>query len=123
MIYITERPSSSSRRAVEFVDADGAVVAEWQWDRYALCDVFTVNGDRYPNLTLPEVRAELGALDYVLTEEFPPAYAYRAAREAFEWAGKLYADYIEAHTAELVARGHDVADQSLSEALEGNDSL
>lgn len=74
-IYITERPSNASNCAAEFVDASGAVVAEWQWDRYAICDVLTVNGDRFPGLTLQDARAELNALGYVLTEEFPPAEA------------------------------------------------
>lgn len=72
-IYITERPSNASSCAAEFVDANGAVVAEWQWDRYAICDVLTVNGDRFPGLTLQDARAELNALGYVLTDEFPPA--------------------------------------------------
>lgn len=53
-----------------------------------------------------------------------PTYRFRAAREAFEIAGKDYADYIERHTAELVAKGHlteTEAQRSLSEALIRND--
>jgi len=49
------------------------------------------------------------------------SYKYPAAQQAFKAYGKRYADYIEAHTDELVAKGHDVADRSLSEALAGND--
>lgn len=48
-------------------------------------------------------------------------YRYPAAQQAYQAHGKVYADYIEQHTAELVAKGHDVADRSLSEALAGND--
>lgn len=48
-------------------------------------------------------------------------YRYRAARQAYLAYGAAYADYIEQHTADLVAKGHDVADRSLSEALAGND--
>lgn len=48
-------------------------------------------------------------------------YKYLAARQAFTSYGKRYADYIERHTAELEAKGYDVADRSLGEALQGND--
>lgn len=48
-------------------------------------------------------------------------YRYLAAQQAHAIYGKDYADYIERHTAELVAKGYDVADQSLGEALAGND--
>lgn len=48
-------------------------------------------------------------------------YRFPAAQQAFDWKGEGYADYIEDHTAELVAKCHDVADRSLSEALAGND--
>jgi hypothetical protein len=50
-----------------------------------------------------------------------PEYKYPAARQAHEAYGKNYADYIEAHTAELVAKGYDVAERNLGEALMGND--
>jgi len=49
------------------------------------------------------------------------SYKYPAAQQAFEAYGKSYADYIEAHTDKLVAKGYDVADRSLGEALAGND--
>lgn len=52
-----------------------------------------------------------------------PTYKYRAAREAFACYGKDYAASIESHTDALVGKGFDVADQTLSEALMGNDSL
>ncbi|MCK0441057.1 hypothetical protein MUG78_16785 [Gordonia alkaliphila] len=48
-------------------------------------------------------------------------YRYLAAKQAFDWKGAKYADHIEAHTDELVAKGYDVAHQSLGEALAGND--
>lgn len=47
-------------------------------------------------------------------------YQCRAAQQAFAWKGERYADYIEKHTAELVAKGYDVADRTLGEALSGN---
>lgn len=49
-------------------------------------------------------------------------YKHIAARQAYQTYGRAYADYIERHTAELVAKGHDVGGRSLSEALAGNDS-
>ncbi len=51
-----------------------------------------------------------------------PEYRYPAAQQAYLLYGKNYADYIERHTGELVSKGHDVANRSLSEALAGNDS-
>lgn len=48
-------------------------------------------------------------------------YRYRAAQQAYQAYGKAYADYIEQHTTELVAKGYDVADRSLGEALAGNE--
>lgn len=76
-IYITERPAArpyaSSPRSVEFVDAGGAVVATWTPGGIDDHGTATFpDGSTYP-LALQEVRAELGALDYVLTDEFPPA--------------------------------------------------
>lgn len=49
-------------------------------------------------------------------------YKHLAARQAFKAYGKRYADYIERHTDELIAKGHDVGDRSLGEALSGNTS-
>lgn len=57
----------------------------------------------------------------LVTDKRESDYRYRAAREAFRWKGARYADCIEEHTAELVAKGYDVADRSLGEALAGND--
>jgi hypothetical protein len=54
-------------------------------------------------------------------DEAEPKYKYPAAQQAYDYAGKDYADYIEAHTAELVSKGYDVGDRSLGEALAGND--
>lgn len=48
-------------------------------------------------------------------------YQFLAAQQAFTLYGKSYADYIEEHTADLVARGYDVADRDLGQALSGND--
>ena len=49
-------------------------------------------------------------------------YKHLAARQAFQAYGKRYADYIEKHTDDLIAKGYDdVSGQSLGEALMGND--
>ena len=50
-------------------------------------------------------------------------YKHLAAQQAFASDGKEYADYIERHTDELIAKGHDVSGRSLSEALAGNDGI
>lgn len=48
-------------------------------------------------------------------------YTYRAARDASKSYEKSYADYLDTHTAELVAKGYDVGDRDLGQALAGND--
>lgn len=74
-IYITEtdapRPYASSPRAVLFVDAAGNTVASWtpgDIDDHGTANLPDLGV--FP-LTLQATRAELAALDYVLTDEFP----------------------------------------------------
>jgi len=57
-----------------------------------------------------------------MTTATAPTYKYPAAQQAYAYAGKSYADYIERITAEHVAKGFThCATQSLGEALAGND--
>ncbi|WKW86161.1 hypothetical protein SEA_JONJAMES_188 [Gordonia Phage JonJames] len=50
-------------------------------------------------------------------------YKYLAAQQAFDLYGKQYADYTEQHIDELLDKGIDVTQDSLSERLAGNDGL
>ncbi|UDL16707.1 hypothetical protein SEA_ATUIN_14 [Arthrobacter phage Atuin] len=54
---------------------------------------------------------------------YRPAYKYRAAQEAEEsgYGDEAYWQMLDDHTDELLAKGYDVREQSLGEALAGND--
>lgn len=57
-------------------------------------------------------------------EQDARCYTFPAARQAYDMYGKDYADYIESHTAELIANGHLTeaeAQRDLGTALIGND--
>lgn len=48
-------------------------------------------------------------------------YTYLAARQAFDWAGEAYADYIQEHIDGLERKGYRVSARSFAELIEGND--
>jgi hypothetical protein len=63
---------------------------------------------------------------------YTPAYTTQAARDAFRWQGKRYADHIEQSALEMAARfkargQHDEArkmvTRTIGEALQGNDGI
>lgn len=89
------------------IDTDGTV--------YYRCDA---HDDTQPSTFAHCANAPAGPDGRRLVED---DYVFPAAREAFQMYGKDYADYIEAHTLELVEKGYDVGRHDLGEALAGND--